>query len=54
MTGKWSYRAEGRSKIVSDFSLVRGNGLLELGWEVAYSGILFETGIRSRCKMQDK
>lgn len=41
MTGKWSYRAEGRSKIIFDLSLVRGNGLLELGGEFAYSGILF-------------
>ncbi len=40
MTVKWSYRAEGRSKIIFDFRLVRGNELQELGWEFAYSWIL--------------
>jgi hypothetical protein len=41
MTVKGSYRSEGRSKIILDFRLTRGNELLELGWEFAYSGILF-------------
>jgi hypothetical protein len=41
MTVKWSYRAEGRSKISFDFLLIRSNKLLELGWELTWSWILF-------------
>ena len=34
MTVKWSYRAEGRSKIIFDFRFARGKELLELGCEL--------------------